>query len=60
MKEKDHWFYENSSEDWGWEIKKELWDGKRFSQLSWFWNPDESWTLPVFCPDEKCRFVIPA
>lgn len=51
MKEKDHWFYENSSEDWGWEIKKELWNGKRFSQLSWFWNPDESWTLPVFCPD---------
>lgn len=44
MKEKDHWFYENSSEDWGWEIKKELWNGKRFSQLSWFWNPDESWT----------------
>ena len=22
MKEKDHCFYENSSEDWGWEIKK--------------------------------------
>lgn len=34
MKEKDHWFYENSSDDWGWEIKKEMgWDGKRFSQV---------------------------
>lgn len=42
MKEKDHWFYENSSEDWGCEMKKEIWDGKRFSQLSWFWDADQN------------------
>ena len=58
MKEKDHWFYENSSEDWGCEIKKEIWDGKRFSQLSWFWDADHNWTLPAFCPDQNCKYVI--
>ena len=58
MKEKDHWFYANTSEDWGWEKKKELWDGKRFSQLSWFWDPDQNWTLPTFCPDQRCKCVI--
>lgn len=58
MKEKDHWFYANTSEEWGCEDKKELWDGKRFSQLSWFWDPDQNWTLPTFCPDERCKYVI--
>lgn len=48
MKEKDHWFHANTSEDCGWEEKKELWDGKRFLQLSWFWDPDQKWTLPTF------------
>ena len=30
MKEKDHWFHENSSEDWGWEIKKQPWVARGF------------------------------
>ena len=60
MKEKDHWPYENSSEDWVSEMKKKVWDGKRFFQLSWFWNPDDSWTLLTFCPDKECRLVLPA
>ena len=43
---KEHWL--NGSVH-GWEIKKEVWDGARFSEFSWFWNPDESWCLPARC-----------
>ena len=30
--------------------RKEIWDGKRFAELSWFWDPEEVWLLPVRCP----------
>ena len=42
----------------GYAIKRELWDGSRFSELSWFWDPHCEWTLPVCCP--FCRAVISA
>ena len=28
---------------------KELWDGARFNELSWFWNPESEWMLPYKC-----------
>ena len=28
---------------------REIWDGERFSELSWFWDPDQEWMLPVRC-----------
>lgn len=34
----------------------EVWDGSRFNELSWFWNPECSWMLPVQC--KFCRNVI--
>lgn len=37
---------------------KEIWDGKRFAELSWFWDPDKEWLLPVRCP--MCSSVISA
>ena len=49
-KEKDHWL--NSTD---YNIKKEIWDGSRFAELSWFWDPLCEWTLPVLCP--FCRAV---
>ena len=27
----------------------EIWDGSRFSELSWFWNREKQWILPVRC-----------
>ena len=53
--EKDHWL--NSTQD-GHTIRRELWDGSCFNELSWFWNPHCEWTLPVCCP--FCKTVISA
>ena len=25
----------------------EIWDGKKFAELSWFWNHEKQWLLPV-------------
>ena len=52
-KEKDHWLHGK-----GFNIKKELWDGKRFAELSWFWDPTYEWTLPVRC--SFCKQIIKA
>ena len=35
---------------------KEVWDGSRFNELSWFWNPESNWMLPVKCT--FCKTVI--
>jgi len=42
--EKDHWL-ENSD----YHLKKEIWDGKRWHELQWFWDPDSVWALPTRC-----------
>ena len=34
--EKEHWL----GVEGGHSVKKEIWDGSRFGELSWFWNPD--------------------
>ena len=36
----------------------ELWHGKRFRELSWFWNPQKEYVLPEWCP--FCHAIIPA
>ena len=54
--EKDHWLEPENQDSWGFETKKEVWDGKRFAELQWFWNPDEQWQLPAKC--ESCGGVI--
>ena len=53
-REKDHWFnnYERGQTQ-GWPIKKELWDGARFSQYSWFFDEEVECLLPTTCPHCK-------
>lgn len=46
-REKDHWI-EGEGANF---TLKEIWDGERFNELSWFWKPDSEWMLPV-----KCKF----
>ena len=28
---------------------KEIWDGSRFKEVSWFWDPRKSWIVPEKC-----------
>ena len=50
-REKDHWFYNfERGKVQGWPIKKELWDGTRFSQYSFFFDRDVETLLPTTCP----------
>ena len=37
--EQQHWI--SNEDNWGYPLKKEVWDGKRFSELSYFWDPDK-------------------
>ena len=54
--ERDHWILQESQDGWGFEPKTEIWDGTRFAELQWFWNPEEQWKLPSQCP--CCKGVI--
>ena len=55
-REKEHWLNRNE----GWHTKKELWDGDRFAELSWFWDPNMEWCLPVRCQYPGCGNIISA
>ena len=37
-------------------LKNEIWNGSRFKELSWFWNPDVKWIVPVLCP--TCKEIV--
>lgn len=43
--EKEHWLENVES----WHLKKEIWDGNRWSELQWFGNPENVWVLPPRC-----------
>ena len=58
--QRDHWLPPDRKTGWGYGVKKEFWDGKRFAELAYFWNPDEEWVLPVRCPQVDCKTVISA
>lgn len=53
-REKEHWLQTTE----GWHTKTELWDGDRFAELSWFWDPESTWSLPVRCKTQGCRNII--
>ena len=53
-REKEHWLQRTE----GWHTKAELWDGERFAELSWFWDPESTWTLPVRCKTNGCKNII--
>lgn len=44
---KDHWLHQHSEDT---HTFNEIWDGQRFCELKWFWDPQEKWLLPVRCP----------
>ena len=50
-RDRDHWLYQSSSTST--HLKCEIWDGKRFADLSWFWDPDQKWLLPTRCVSFK-------
>lgn len=58
--EREHWLPPERQEGWGWHLKKEFWDGIQFAKLSYFWDPDKEWTLPVKCPVPGCKTVVSA
>ena len=53
-KEKEHWLGRSSS----WPLKKEFWDGQRWVELQWFFDPNQTWLLPGRCGN--CKAVISA
>ena len=50
--EKEHWLGQVSS----WPTKKEFWDGQRWVDLQWFWDPNQTWLLPIRCVG--CQGII--
>jgi len=39
--------------------KSEIWDGERWVELQWFWDPNSTWTiLPTLCP--FCQIPVAA
>ena len=43
--EKEHWLGREES----WPLKQEFWDGQRWIDLQWFWDPSKVWPLPTLC-----------
>ena len=39
-----------------WPLKQEFWDGQRWMDLQWFWDPSKVWPLPTLCV--HCSAVI--
>ena len=52
--EKEHWLRENIEEPFF--PINEIWDGTRFAEVSWFFNPNQQYILPHFCIG--CKYVI--
>ena len=42
-KERDHWLSNEVHF-----ARNEIWDGERFKELSWFWNPEASVEKPLY------------
>lgn len=49
-KARDRWNASRAAE------RSEIWDGDRWSELRWFWDPNSSWILPAVCP--LCRIPV--
>ena len=51
----DEWF--NRQNDYQPPSQSELWHGRRFRELSWFWDSSKQYLLPEKCP--RCLKIIP-
>jgi len=58
--EREHWLPPEFRNGWGLPAKKDIWDGKRFAELSYVWDPTKEWVLPTYCPIEGCHKVLSA
>ena len=72
-KECDHWLQRerevSNSDSWGYPYKKEVWDGTRFEELSYFWDQEKVqensivahtfrwWPCPFFISPVYCNYV---
>ena len=54
--EMEHWLESMATDED--RLKKEVWDGARFKELSWFWDPSCEWVLPARCP--SCKLYVGA
>ena len=54
--DRENWLYDHE-EDHD-KTYNEIWDGSRFHELRWFWDPEAEWLLPTRC--NVCREVISA
>lgn len=61
-KQRHHWLPDECVclENWCWPLKKEIWDGKRFAELAYFWDPNGQWILPVECLHKGCNTHVSA
>ena len=50
--EREHWLGREES----WPLKQEFWDGQRWIDLQWFWDPSKIWPLPTVCV--HCSTII--
>ena len=55
-KERSHWLNRDGESGEAFFPLREIWDGTRFAELSWFWDPRKSWPLPIFC--KLCNQII--
>ena len=55
--DRKNWLYDTAAES-NHKTYNEIWDGSRFHDLSWFWDPEAEWLLPTRC--SVCREVISA
>lgn len=54
-KEREHWLRSNVTKPWF--PIKEMWDGTRFAEMSWFWDPQAKWLLPMFCTNCRGTYI---
>ena len=50
--QREHWLGREES----WPLKQEFWDGQRWIDIQWFWDPSKVWPLPTLCV--HCNAVI--
>ena len=55
-KGRSHWLNRDGESGEAFFPLREIWDGTRFAELSWFWDPRKSWPLPIFC--KFCNQII--
>jgi hypothetical protein len=53
---KDQWFYNKGPHD----LYSELFDGSRWSDYSYFFDPTTPYLLPARCKNAKCSFIFSA